>query len=82
MIKQSEDKVHMSHMMKKHAFCICENMGVNEMSDYKAQLMGTLLHRIIHQLPKSENFKPLAIFRGCTVPFVSDLAETPSQGLS
>ena len=55
---------HMSRVVRKLVFCICENKDAD-------QLRG---NRIVHSLYfLLSNFKPLAIFCGCTAWFVSDL---------
>ena len=68
-------KDHMSLVMRKPAFCICKNKGANQPHDNRAadqHLCFRYKDRTIPLLPKS-NFKPLAIFCGCTARFMSEV---------
>ena len=47
--------------MRKPAFSICENNGTADQ------------HLCFHYIVLNPNFKPLAIFSGCTAWFMSDL---------
>ena len=53
----------MSRVVRKPAFCICENKDAD-------------------QLRGNGNFKPLAIFCGCTARFVSELVRNPEDRFS
>ena len=57
---------NMSRIMRKPAFCICENKDAD-------QLPSTSQIR---------NFMPLDIFSGCTARFVSDLVGNPEDRFS
>ena len=61
----------MSHVIRKPAFCIYENKGTY-------QLCGNRTADLRH----SKNFKPPAIFCGCTAQFVSDLVGNPKDRFS
>ena len=74
----------MSRVMRKPAFCICENKGAdqprgNHVADQ--HLCYHCIDRIIPLLPKSK-FKLLVIFCGQTARFVSDLAVNPEDRFS
>ena len=65
--------------MSKSDFCICKKN-----KDYAAdqRLCFRYSDNTIPLLPKSENFKPLAIFCGCTARVVSDLVRNPEDRFS
>ena len=66
--------------MRKPAFCICENKGADQLwCNYAADqhLCFRYKDRTI-----SLNFKPLAIFHGCTALFVSDMVENTEDRFS
>ena len=58
--------------MRKPDFCILENKGADRFRCIDA---------MIPLLPKSETFKPLAIFSGCTAQFVWDLVGNPEYNM-
>ena len=70
--------------MRKPAFCICKNkVQIN------VQLISTFVFCCIDStmtlLPSTssmQNFKPIAIFCGCTVKFVLDLVRNPYNDCS
>ena len=65
----------MSRIVRKPAFCICENKDADQLCDnHEADksLCFRYIHSTIPLLP-IRNFKPLAILCGCTAEFVSDL---------
>ena len=64
----------MSRVMRKPAFCICENKDADQLRgnhEGYQRLSFPYIGSTIHLLPIY--FKPLAILCGCTVRFVSDL---------
>ena len=72
----------MSHIMRKPAFCICKNKGADQLHSNQAadqRLCFRYIDSTISLLAKG-NFKPLAIFCGCTVWFVLDLVGNPKTG--
>ena len=71
--------------MRKPTFCICENKDADQVrGDREADQRLCFRHTdsTIPQLPKSEIFKPLAIFYGCAARFVSDLVGNPEDRFS
>ena len=58
---------YMSRVMNKPAFCICENKDAAQLHSNRAASFRYIDSTIIR------NFKPLAIFCGCTAWFVLDL---------
>ena len=63
----------MSRVMRKLAFCICENKDAVQLGCNPYYNPPTSYIR---------NFKPLIIFSGCTAQFVSDLVGNPEDGFS
>ena len=64
--------------MRKPAFCICENKAADQLhsncaADQRLCFPFTFYIR---------NFKPLAIFYGCTARFVLDLVGNPEDRFS
>ena len=71
--------------MRKPAFCICENKDADQLRGSREadqRLCFRYTDSIIPLLSKSENFKLLAIFCGCTARFVSDLVGNPEDRFS
>ena len=71
--------------MRKPVLCICENKDADQLHSHCAaeqRLCFRYTDSTIPLLPKSENFKPLAIFCGCTAWFVSDLVGNPEDRFS
>ena len=71
--------------MRKPDFCICENKDADQLrGDREAdqRLCFRYIDSTIPLLSKFRNFKPLAIFCGCTVRFVSDLVGNPEDRFS
>ena len=74
----------MSRVVRKPAFCICENKDADQLrgnceGNRKAD------QRLCFPYTDStiiRNFKPLAIFCGCTAWFVSDLVGNPEDRFS
>ena len=83
-IMQSSDK--MSHVVRKSAFCICENKDADQLRGNREadqRLCFRYTDSTIPLLPKSEiSNLPLAIFCGCTARFVSDLVVNPEDRFS
>ena len=71
----------MSLVVRKPAFCICENKDADH-READQRLCFRYTDSTIHLLPKSEIFKLLAIFCGCTAWFVSDLVGNPEDQFS
>ena len=72
---------------EKTAVCICENKGADHLRSNRAAHQCFCFRYIEStkknpQLPKSVNFKPLAIFCGCTAWFVLDLVRNPEDRFS
>ena len=73
------DRSDMSRVVRKPAFCICENKGADQLhgnreADQRLCFRNT--DSTIPLLPKSEI---LVIFSGCTAWFVSDLVGNPED---
>ena len=71
--------------MRKSAFCICENKDADQLRGNREadqRLCFRYIDSTIPLLSKSEIFKPLAIFCGCTARFVSDLVGNPEDRFS
>ena len=75
----------MGLVMRKPAFCICENKDADQLrGNHKAdqRLCFRYMDSAIPILSKSEIFKHLAISCGCTARFVSDLVGNPEDRFS
>ena len=59
--------IHLSRVMRKHIFCLCENKDADQLRNYN------LFHTYI------QNFKLLTIFCDCTGLFVSNLVGNPED---
>ena len=71
--------------MRKPAFCICENKDADQLRGNREadqRLYFRYTDSTIPLLPKFRNFKPLAIFYGCTARFVWDLVGNPEDRFS
>ena len=71
--------------MRKPVFCICENKDADQLRGNREadrRLCFRYTDSTIPLLPKIRNFKPLAIFCGCTALFVSDLVGNPEDRFS
>ena len=71
--------------MREPAFCICKNKDADQLRGNREadqRLCFRYSDSIIPLLPKSENFKPLAIFCDCTARFVSDQVRNPEDRFS
>ena len=66
--------LHMSHIMRKPAFCICQSKGADQLrGNHTADQPLFSLHTLHNpSTSKIRNFKLLAIFCDCTDQFVSD----------
>ena len=67
--------------MRKPAFCICDNKDAAQLRGNREadqRLCFRYTDSTIPLLPKIQNFKPLAIFYGCTARFVSGFLTTRS----
>ena len=65
---------HKSRVMRKPAFCICENKDADQLrGNREADQRLSFRHT---------DFKPLAIFCGCTARFVWDLVGNPEDRFS
>ena len=64
--------VHLSHVMRKPAFCICENKGADQLPVEVTTQLICYIDSTVLLFSKSE-ISSLAIFCGCTARFVSDL---------
>ena len=76
---------HMSLVVRKPAFCICENKDADQLRGNREadqHLCFSLMDSTIPLLLKSKKIKPLAIFCGCTARFVSDLVGNPEDRFS
>ena len=75
----------MSLVVRKPAFCICENKEADQLCGNREadqRLCFRYTDTTIPLLSKSENFKLLAIFCGCTARFVSNLVGNPEDRFS
>ena len=75
----------MSLVMRKTAFCICENKDADQLHGNREadqRLCFRYTDSTIPFLSKSEIYKPLAIFCDCPVRFVSDLIGNPEDRFS
>ena len=73
---------YLSLVMRKPFFCICENKDADQLRNNCAavqRLCFRYMETTILLLPKFRNFKPQAIFCGCTAWFVSDLVGNPED---
>ena len=73
---------HMSRVMRKPAFCICENKDADQLCGNRGPDQ-CLCFRYTDNNPSTSyirNFKPLAIFCSSTDRFVSDLVGNPKTG--
>ena len=78
-------KPHLSRVVRKPAFCICENKDADQLRGNREadqRLCFRYTDSTIPLLPKSKISKPLAIFCGCTAWFVSDLVGNPEDRFS
>ena len=81
--KFSHDVAHLSRVVRKPAFCICENNDADQLrgnSEADQRLCFRYTDSTIPLLPKSEI--SLAIFCDCTARFMSDLVGNPKDRFS
>ena len=75
----------MSRVVRKPAFCICENKDTDQLRGNREAdqcFCFRYTDTTIPLLSKIQNFKPLAIFCDCTAGFVSDLVGNPEDRFS
>ena len=85
MLKAHDDICHLSLVIRKQAFCICENKDADQLRGNREadqRLCFRYIDSTIPILPKILNFKPLAILCGCTARFVWDLVGNPEDRFS
>ena len=69
--------------MRKSAFCICENKGVDQLRGNHAADQCLCFHYIVKSIYLlNPNFKPPAILCGCTAWVVLDLVGNPEDRFS
>ena len=73
--------------MRKPAFCICENKDADQLRGNREADQRLCFCYIDSTMPAAstsliQNFKPLAIFCGCTAQFVSDQVGNPEDRFS
>ena len=76
-------KAEMSRVMRKPAFCICENKDADQLRGNREadqRLFFRYIDSTIPLLSKSKNFKPVAIFCSCTAWFVSEQVRNQNVG--
>ena len=78
----------MSFIMRKPVFCICENKDADQLRGHREadqRLCFRYTDSTIPLLPikiRNLNFKPPAIFCGCTARIMSDLVGNPEDRFS
>ena len=75
----------MSLVMRKPAFCICENKDADQLRGNREadqRLCFRYIESTIPLLFYIRNFKPLAIFCDCIARFVSDQVGNPEDRFS
>ena len=81
----SHDEVHMSLVVRKPVFCICENKEQISFA-VTAKLISAFFFFVTYIVQSLyfhlRNFKPLAILCGCTAQFMSDLVGNPEDRFS
>ena len=73
---------NLSLVMRKMAFCICENKDADQHAVTAKLISAFVFATRIEQSFYFLNFKPLVIFCGCTARFVSDLVGNPEDRFS
>ena len=71
----------MSRVVRKPAFCICENKGADQLRSYR-EADQRLCFRYMDSTIPLQNFKLLAIFYGCTARFVWGQVKNPENRFS
>ena len=74
--------VLLNHVIRKPAFCICKNKGVDQLRSNYAVDQRLNFHNIDSAIPLLTNFKPLAIFCSYTARFVLALVKKPKDRFS
>ena len=77
--------IYMSLVMRKPAFCICENKEADQVPSNCAADQRLCFHYTDSNNPSTtliRTFKPLTIFCGYTARFVSDLVGSPEDWFS
>ena len=80
-----ESNYIMSRVVRKPAFCICQNKEADQLRDNREadqRLCFRYIDSTISLLPLIQNFKPLAILCGCTARFVWDLVRNHEDQFS
>ena len=72
----------MSLIMRKPVYCICENKDAGHSEADQRLCFRYTDSTISLLLIKIRNFKPPAIFCGCTARFMSDLVGNPEDRFS
>ena len=75
----------LSRVVRKPTFCICENKDADQLRGNREADQRLCFRNIDSAIPLLSlirNFKPLAIFCGCTAWFVSDLVGNPEDRFS
>ena len=75
----------LSHVVRKRDYCLCENKGADQLYSNCTADQNLCFHYMdstIPLLPKSKNYKVLAIFCSCKGQFVSDLVVNPKDWFS
>ena len=67
----------LSHILRKPAFCICENKGADQLHVNCAADQCLFFHYIDYKI-----VQPLASLCGCTARFVSDLVRNAEDRFS
>ena len=73
---------HLSKVVRKPLFCICENKGADQLRGNHAADQHLRFHYIDPSASKIQNLKPLAVFCDCTAQFVSDIVGNPEDKFS
>ena len=76
---------NMSRVVRKLAFCICDNKHTDQLRGNREADQCLYFRYTDTTIPKSKNirnFKPLAIFCGCTARFMSDQVRNPEDRFS
>ena len=76
------DLYHVSRVVRKPAFCICENKDANHLNGNREADQRLCFRYTDSTIPLLSKSKLLAIFCGCTAWFVSDLVENPEDRFS
>ena len=81
----SLDLVHLSRVIRKPPFCICENKDADQLRGNREADQRLCFRYIDSTTPSTSyirNFKPLAILCDCTAQFVWDQVRIPEDWFS